>query len=567
MHFSGGQIAYVGGQSWVNNLAQTNPVPQNLNSWTASVWVNYSSAQDGSWLPVFGTNWYSPYAGTLLMFNPSSNGQVEIQSWVTDTTGAQIVGNWEDIFAPMPANQWNLLTETVTAGQYNLYVNGVDVDSLTTNPGQTPLFIEPSANLTFGYFSDTRSTLSVNDFRLYGSVLTGSQVTALYNTAAPAGTLPATTPVELNGGATFDLAGNNQTVASLSDGTAGGGTVTNSGAYVATLTLAPATGSTTFSGVIQDGSGPTALTLDGNGTQVLAGANTYSGLTTITEGTLQIGTGGSINGSSGVVNNGLLAFNLSGTATFLPPVSGSGGLTQMGPGLVALGGVNTYTGPTIISGGTLSFATLPSFGSEIARYAFDGPLGSIAAGTAIPDATGNHPGIMVGNGASYAPGVFGQSLQLAGSTGTYVSVPYSSAFSNLTNFTVSSWVYFPANGGGAILNTRGGGNYGMDEYVRANGDGSNFTVNVEIPGPTNWSVAVGPSAGAPANNWYMVTTTAGPSGYAIYVDGNVIYSARIKTGSRMPSSRWTRTRSGSGRIITRIPSTARSTSSRSSAPR
>ena len=89
------------------------------------------------------------------MFNPSSNGQVEIQSWVTDTTGAQIVGNWEDIFAPMPANQWNLLTETVTAGQYNLYVNGVDVDSLTTNPGQTPLFIEPSANLTFGYFSDS----------------------------------------------------------------------------------------------------------------------------------------------------------------------------------------------------------------------------------------------------------------------------------------------------------------------------------------------------------------------------------------------------------------------------
>ena len=79
----------------------------------------------------------------------------------------------------------------------------------------------------------------MNDFRLYGSVLTGSQVTALYNTAAPAGTLPATTPVELNGGATFDLAGNNQTVASLSDGTAGGGTVTNSGAYVATLTWRP----------------------------------------------------------------------------------------------------------------------------------------------------------------------------------------------------------------------------------------------------------------------------------------------------------------------------------------
>ena len=176
----------------------------------------------------------------------------------------------------------------------------------------------------------------------------------------------------------------------------------------------------------------------------------------------------------------------------------------MGPGLVALGGVNTYTGPTIISGGTLSFATLPSFGSEIARYAFDGPLGSIAAGTAIPT-TGNHPGIMVGNGATLRPrGAFGQSLQLAGSTGTYVSVPYSSAFSNLTNFTVSSWVYFPANGGGAILNTRGGGNYGMDDtsaerrrqqFHRERG---NSRAHQLVRGGR-------PLGGRLANNWYMVT--------------------------------------------------------------
>ncbi len=105
----------------------------------------------------------------------------------------------------------------------------------------------------------------MDDFRLYDSVLTPSQVLALYNPRPGTGTLPATTPVELNAGATLDLAGTNQTVASLSDGTAGGGTVTNSGAYVATLTLAPPAGSTTFSGVIQNGTGPTALTLNGPG--------------------------------------------------------------------------------------------------------------------------------------------------------------------------------------------------------------------------------------------------------------------------------------------------------------
>ena len=69
--------------------------------------------------------------------------------------------------------------------------------------------------------------------------------------------------------------------------------MTNSGATAATLTLAPTGGnSATFSGTIQDGSpgSQTALTLNGNGTQVLAGTNTYSGPTTITAGTLQAAT-------------------------------------------------------------------------------------------------------------------------------------------------------------------------------------------------------------------------------------------------------------------------------------
>ena len=86
-----------------------------------------------------------------------------------------------------------------------------------------------------------------------------------------------------------------------------------------TLTLAPSAGSTTFSGVIRNGAGQLALTVSGTGTQVLAGSNTYTGATTITTGTLQIGSGGttgSINGTSGVVDNGLLAFNLAGTSTF-----------------------------------------------------------------------------------------------------------------------------------------------------------------------------------------------------------------------------------------------------------
>ena len=112
----------------------------------------------------------------------------------------------------------------------------------------------------------------------------------------------------------FDLNGISQTVDSLADDSFGAnGTVINNGATPVVLTLAPAGGSAAFSGS-HSGRRPAerALTLNGAGTQILAGNNTYSGLTTITAGTLQLGNGGatgSINSTSSLVNNSVLAFN------------------------------------------------------------------------------------------------------------------------------------------------------------------------------------------------------------------------------------------------------------------
>lgn len=92
--------------------------------------------------------------------------------------------------------------------------------------------------------------------------------------------------------------------------------MTNSGGAGATLTTGNNNASTTFSGVIQDGPGVTGLTKVGTGTFTLTGANTYTGLTTISGGTLQIGSGatGSIVGD--IVNNSALTFNRSGTLTY-----------------------------------------------------------------------------------------------------------------------------------------------------------------------------------------------------------------------------------------------------------
>jgi autotransporter-associated beta strand protein len=104
--------------------------------------------------------------------------------------------------------------------------------------------------------------------------------------------LPTTTSLSIAASSTLDLNGASQQVVSLSDNTPGhGGNVINSNAgSPSVLTLTPA-GSTTFSGTIGDNGtgnspGSIALLLDGPGTMVLSGTNTYTGGTTVLGGTL-----------------------------------------------------------------------------------------------------------------------------------------------------------------------------------------------------------------------------------------------------------------------------------------
>ena len=126
--------------------------------------------------------------------------------------------------------------------------------------------------------------------------------------------------------------------------------------------------STTFSGSIQDdGSGNSVLNKVGNGTLTLDGFNSYSGATTISGGTLQIGAGDLTGafGSGPVTNNGILAFNLSGPLEVDATIAGSGALQQLGPGTTMLTGANTYGGGTLLKAGELSigeYANLPASG-------------------------------------------------------------------------------------------------------------------------------------------------------------------------------------------------------------
>jgi fibronectin-binding autotransporter adhesin len=123
-----------------------------------------------------------------------------------------------------------------------------------------------------------------------------------------------------------------------------------------------ATGTTFSQNSVIGGSG--GLTKAGGGTMVLTQNNTYGGGTTISDGILQLGNGGTTGMIAGnVVNDGVLAFNRSDNITFAGDISGSGSVAYMGPGVVTLTGNSTYTGGTAITGGTVLAGSNSAFGA------------------------------------------------------------------------------------------------------------------------------------------------------------------------------------------------------------
>jgi fibronectin-binding autotransporter adhesin len=141
--------------------------------------------------------------------------------------------------------------------------------------------------------------LSGNSPNFAGPVLVDSGVLRIGSATA----LSASNTVVLNTGSVLDVQ-NFVTIACLQDGT-GAGYVTNSSANARTLTLG-GTGTNSFSGTIADNSPakPTSLVKIGSGIQTLAGADTYTGNTTIGGGTLAIEQATLATNSTITVSNG-----------------------------------------------------------------------------------------------------------------------------------------------------------------------------------------------------------------------------------------------------------------------
>lgn len=180
--------------------------------------------------------------------------------------------------------------------------------------------------------------------------------------------------------------------------TGAGGQITftddiNLSSFVLTLDTQQASSAMTFTGASGVIAGTGGITKIGDGTVYLSGANTYTGTTTVNDGTLQINSSGAIADTSNLVIGADGTFVLNGSVNeTVGSLSGSGTLflqsgsfttntsadttfsgtitdyyanfTKAGSGNLTLSGASTYGGITTISGGTLIAANNAALGSS-----------------------------------------------------------------------------------------------------------------------------------------------------------------------------------------------------------
>ncbi|EMA3269223.1 fibronectin-binding autotransporter adhesin ShdA [Salmonella enterica] len=170
----------------------------------------------------------------------------------------------------------------------------------------------------------------------------------------------------VTGGGQIVKSGNDELIVTGANNYSGGTTISG-GTLTADHADSLGSGDIDNSGVLQVGEGELENTLFGSGSLVktgtgeltLSGDNTYSGGTTISDGTLTADHADSL-GTGAVANSGVLQV---GEGELENTLSGSGSLVKTGTGKLTLGGDNSYSGGTTITGGTLTADHADSLGT------------------------------------------------------------------------------------------------------------------------------------------------------------------------------------------------------------
>ena len=372
-------------------------------SWTAAAWFNTL---------INDTDWNTLFRGGI------NDHQIIIESNTNrvgyyDNAGGSGFNYAGFDLNPVTTTGWHHLVAVGSGTTTTLYLDGLQAGTPINRKSVTDIW-------SVGSFQGGSQRFSqlLDDVYVYQSALTPAQILQLYQNGAQIATpsatnvIPDASAVTIGPTGVFDLGGSSETIGSL----AGSGMVTSSVAASPTLTTGGNNSSTSWSGVIQNGSAVAlAVTKTGTGTMTVSGANTYTGATNVQNGTLQLsglanrlssstivnlGTGssggildlnnvdqtiagltapGALSRVVDSANDGVfptLTVNLAaGTNAFAGILGNTNqngfNLVKSGAGTLSLGNANTYTGKTTVSGGTLAIGVDASLGTAPGGFVSD----------------------------------------------------------------------------------------------------------------------------------------------------------------------------------------------------
>ncbi|EHX9579435.1 autotransporter-associated beta strand repeat-containing protein [Salmonella enterica] len=225
---------------------------------------------------------------------------------------------------------------------------------------------------------DETLTLSGANSYTGGTLISGGTLVASNVEALGTGDVTDNATLELNTGGDFDNAisgigqvvkSGDETLTLSGSNTYTGGTLISGGTLVATNVEALGSGDVTDDATLELNTGGTfdnaisgsgQVVKSGDDVLTLSGANSYSGGSLISGGTL-VATNVEALGTGDVTNNAVLELNTGGT--FDNAISGSGQVVKSGDETLTLSGANSYTGGTLISGGTLVASNVEALGT------------------------------------------------------------------------------------------------------------------------------------------------------------------------------------------------------------
>ena len=471
----------IGGTGTLTKLGAGTLALTNANTFSGGLYIK-SGAVFGSTSPTAlgtGTNFLGDTGGsasaTLAIKGTSSmlwTNPIIVQSGNSGTMTISNIGTGNAVLTNNVTLQKPLTLAAASSGAVILAGNITGSSQITiTNNGEV---------LDNNYVG-----LDGNNVNFTGPVVITAGAELRYDNTASTGYgtgpgLSANNVVQVNAGAALKLV-TNPTIAGLNDNAGAGGVVTNSGASTARTLTVGGSGTYSFNGIIVDGSQPDRFTMAGTGTQVLGGNNTYSGVTTISSGTLLVNGNDSATTNTYTVSAG---GNLGGTGTI------GGNVTNLLGSVLSPGGLTNSVGTLTLTNG---------LGLNGAELVFN------LTNATTPGVT--YSQVVVTNGAFVANGT--NNIQIYAATGTLKAGTYTLITNTVANTGTGTFVFLATGttnwtvGGANLVLTNGANSVVL--FVSADTAFANLTWKGYLSGTWDTTTA----------NWFN-------GALATYSDGQVV---------------------------------------------